>query len=119
VSDNAPAPGATLEAADGDAADHAVAEGAETPDKSGSDSTLREMLLATDPDRSLDEIDAPYDPDRGGLARIYRGFMKMLNMSGTPAVIDLVVGAVEVIARIDTEDDTDDGELGGGRRRGE
>jgi len=107
MSDDVPAPGATLEVPDADASTHAAAEGVETPGKTGSDSTLRDMLLSTDPDKSLREVESPYDPDAGGLARVYRGVQKATGVDGTPAVVDVIVGAVEVVQSLDDQDTSD------------
>lgn len=114
MTDDVPSPGATLEAADAAPDDHAAAEGAEAPDKSGSDSTLRNMLLSTDPDRSLSDVESPYDPDAGGLARVYRGVQKATGVDGTPAIVDVVVGMIEVIQSLNVQDDSDDGDVRGG-----
>jgi hypothetical protein len=107
MSDDIPAPGATLEAADADASTHTAAEGAETPGKTGSDSTLRDMLLSTDPDKSLQQVESPYDPDAGGLARVYRGVQKATGVDGTPAVVDVIIGAVEVVQSLDDQEASD------------
>ena len=107
MSDDVPAPGATLEAADAEATTHAAAEGVETPDKNGSDSTLREMLLSTDPDKSLREVESPYDPDSGGLPRVYRGVQKATGVDGTPAIVDVIVGAVEVVQSLNDQEASD------------
>jgi hypothetical protein len=110
MSDDIPAPGATLEAADADASTHAAAEGAETPNKTGSDSTLRDMLLSTDPDKSLREVESPYDPAAGGLSRVYRGVQKATGVDGTPAIVDVIVGAVEVVQSLNDQEASDDGQ---------
>jgi len=107
MTDDIPAPGATLEVPDADASNHASAEGAETPDKTGSDSTLRDMLLSTDPDKSLQQVESPYDPDAGGLSRVYRGVQKATGVDGTPAIVDVIVGAVEVVQSLDDQDASD------------
>jgi hypothetical protein len=83
---------------------HAVAEGTEPSDDVGSTSTLRDMLLSTDPDRSLDTFESPWDPDRGGPARIYRGLMKATDVDGMPAVVDLIIGAAEIAHGFDPDD---------------
>jgi hypothetical protein len=65
------------------------------------------MLLSTDPDKSLREVESPYDPDAGGLARVYRGVQKATGVDGTPAVVDVIVGAVEVVQSLDDQDTSD------------
>jgi hypothetical protein len=78
--------------------DHAAAEGAESSSKSlGSRSSIQEMLLSTEPNTPLASVDSPWNPDLGGVTRIYRGLQKMLGFDGMPAVVDVVVGAAEFI----------------------
>jgi len=105
---DAPSPAATLDVPSADASDHADVEGTDDPERVGSDSTLREMLLATDPDRSLDDVESPYDPERGGLTRVYRGLQKALDMDGTPAIVDVVVGSIEAVRSADFEGTSED-----------
>lgn len=98
---------------------HAAAEGvdaAETGDL-GSPSTFKEMLLSTDPGTSLDDVESPWDPDRGGPARIMRAFQKMTDVDGLPAGLDLVIGVAETWVSFDVGDDsadTDSADSGGG-----
>jgi len=109
-----PTPGSTL----GDAVDaspsptenHAAAEGAEPSDDVGSTSTLREMLMSTEPNRPLDKVENPWDPDRGAETRLYRGLTKALDVEGMPAVVDIVIGVAEIVASldVDTDDEPDD-----------
>jgi hypothetical protein len=89
---------------------HAAAEGTEPSDDVGSTSTLREMLLSTDPADSLEEVEDPWDPDRGGTTRIYRGIMKATGVDGMPAIGDVVIGVVEAAQELNLEepDDQDD-----------
>lgn len=112
--DEVPTPGSTL----GDDVDearaatenHAAAEGAEASDDVGSTSTLREMLLSTEPNRSLDQVESPWDPERGGDTRLYRGLMKMTNVEGMPAIVDVVIGVAEIVVDLDLDDIGDDQE---------
>ena len=76
-------------------ADHQAAEGAETTSSLSSRQGLRDALLQTEPSRPLERVEAPWDPERGGLTRAYRGLQKMLDWEGTPAVVDLFIGAAE------------------------
>lgn len=108
MSDDPPSPGATLQVGDGDPSTQAAVEGAEVgDDPTGSSSTVREMLLATDPQTPLEEVEAPYDPERGGLARIYRGVQKATGIEGMPAIVDIVVGGIEAMRSFDLEGDGD------------
>jgi hypothetical protein len=91
--------------------EHAAAEGVEASGDVGSTSSLREMLLASDPNPDLEEVDTPWDVERGGRHRIYRGIQKALDYTGMPAIVDVVVGALEELHRLNLEDDSaDDGD---------
>lgn len=103
------------------AENHAEAEGAEasgTIDVGGR-STWKEMALATDPSRSLDEVESPWDPEKGGITRIYRGIMKATDVDGLPAIADVVIGVAEWVTTLDVDangggDGQDDGADFGG-----
>lgn len=71
--------------------------------------TIKDMLFATDPERDLDDVEAPYDPERGGLNRVYRGIQKMVDVDGLPAIADVVLGFAEWLDLADPSVD-DDGE---------
>jgi hypothetical protein len=73
------------------------------------------MLLSTEPERSLDETEDPWDPERGGTTRIYRGLMKATGVAGMPAVVDVVIGVAEIAQdlNLDEADDEQDGDDGG------
>jgi len=62
------------------------------PDTGGS---LVESLWNTEPNRSLAEIDSPWDPEQGGIPRVYRGIQKMADVDGLPAIADIVIGLAE------------------------
>jgi len=107
--DEVPTPGSTL-SDDVEAAveQHAAAEGAESSDDIGSMSTLREMLLSTDPSPSLHEVESPWNPDLGAETRLYRGLMKATGVDGMPAVVDIVIGMAEIVVSLDFEDIEDE-----------
>lgn len=88
--------------AGGGAENHASAEGADTSGSQGLGrvSSWREMMLSTGPSDSLDNVESPWDPERGGLTRIYRGIRKMTGLDGMPAIVDIVVGIVEEAHRL-------------------
>jgi hypothetical protein len=110
---SAPAPATTLDQEE-TTAEHAAAEGAEPTGDVGSPSTLREMLLATDPQEDLERVESPWDPERGGRNRIYRGLQKMIDVSGMPAIVDIVVGLLEEVHALNLEgSDGNDSEDGG------
>jgi hypothetical protein len=92
------------------AEDHTAAEGAEdvTKDDVGSEHTIREMLMSTGPDRSLEEVDTPWDPEKGGKTRFYRAFQKMFGVDGTPAVVDLAISLPEMWVSLSIGDDQED-----------
>lgn len=106
----APAPEAALDATDADASNHADAEGAEADgdSKTGSDSTVRDLLLQTGPETPLEDLESPWDPDRGGVTRIYRGINKMADWQGMPAIGDIGIGLIEAAVNIDLEGGDDD-----------
>lgn len=96
MTDEIPVPGNSLDE-DSATANHAAAEGTEPDGDVGSSSALREALLSTEPERSLDAVESPWDPERGGLNRVYRGFQKMMGASGLPAILDIGVGIAEFV----------------------
>ncbi|MCD2199091.1 hypothetical protein LPA44_04150 [Halobacterium sp. KA-4] len=98
---------------------HAAAEGVEPVDGGdvGSERTVREMLLSTGRGRSLDEVESPWDPDRGGMTRIMRAIQKATDVDGLPAIADLGIGLGEWWVNLDLDDgesnsDGDSGEPG-------
>ncbi len=107
---------------DDTAAGHAAAEGVEAPTSAdvGSEHTLREMLMSTDPGRSLDQVESPWDPDRGGMTRIMRAIQKATGADGLPAVADLGIGIAEWWVSLDLDDDDSSAEStdSGGAREG-
>jgi hypothetical protein len=93
--------------AEGVAPDHADAEGAPDESTIGNSSRWREMLLSSDPDKPLEQVDTPWAPELGGRNRIMRGFQKMLDFSGLPAIVDITIGALEELSKMEAEDDGD------------
>lgn len=100
---------------EGVAPDHADAEGAPDEDTIGNSSWWRESLMSTDPSPRLEDVEAPYDPDLGGPARIYRGIQKAFGVDGMPAIVDLVMGSIETVKQFEPAggEDGDDGDAGG------
>jgi hypothetical protein len=108
---------------DDGAENQAAAEGAAPPDDVdvGGESTLREMMLNTEPDVPLSHVEDPWDPEEGGTARIYRAVMKAADIEGLPAVVDAVIGVVEAVVQVrqhlpddePADADQDAGEAGG------
>lgn len=105
-------PSSATEGAERATEDHAAAEGTDASSSSGmgSSRSLREMLLSTEPDTPLEQVESPWDPDAGGINRIYRAFQKMLDFSGLPAVVDLVVGVAEFVTAYEPEGDGGEGD---------
>lgn len=98
MSEVPPGPGAAFEEAGADvAADHAAAEGAPAEANMGAPSTLRDMLLSTEPSEPLSAVESPWDPANGGPRRLFRGLKKMTGVEGMPAVVDVVIGALEIV----------------------
>jgi hypothetical protein len=89
--------------------DHAAAEGAEASSETlGSRSRLQDMLLSTEPNQPLRAVDSPWNPEEGGITRIYRGLQKALEFDGMPAVVDMVVGAAEFVHKFEPEGGEED-----------
>lgn len=96
---------------------HAAAEGAEPSDALGSLDGLRDSLLSTEPTKPLETVESPWDPDLGGVSRIYRGFQKMTGVDGLPAIADVGIGAAELWQDkfvVDGDEESDDVEEAGG-----
>jgi hypothetical protein len=98
---------ATRDAAD-DAIDattesHRAAEGAESMPSLSSRDGLKNALLRTTPNTRLSEVDSPWNPDEGGITRVYRGLQKALDFEGMPAIVDIVVGAAEYMSAFEPE----------------
>lgn len=92
MSDEPPTPGETFAAED-----HAAAEGAAVgPEtQAGGSRTLQDMLLSTHPSRPLEQVESPWDVERGGMPRIMRAIEKAANIDGLPAIADAVIGMAE------------------------
>lgn len=98
---------------DDGAENHAAAEGGPeaSADDVGSESTLREMLMNSDPEVALEDVEDPWNPEMGGTRRIYRAFTKMLDVDGMPAVVDLTIGVAEAVVQLRDhlpDDESDD-----------
>lgn len=63
--------------------------------------SITDRLFATEPNKDLQSVESPWDPQNGGASRIYRGIQKMGDIEGMPAIADLVIGAIEL-----TQDDS-------------
>jgi len=101
--------------------EHAAAEGTDPSNALGSTEGLRDALLSTEPTKPLETVESPWDPDLGGVSRIYRGFQKMTGVDGLPAIADVGIGAAELWKDkfvVDGEDDADDVEEAGGNDAG-
>lgn len=90
---------------------HEAAEGVESTPSISSRNGLKDALLRTTPDVRLEDVESPWDPERGGINRVYRGLRKALGFEGQPAIVDIVVGAAEFMHAFEPEGDgTDDGD---------
>ncbi len=97
--------------------DHSVSN---DPPTASDGTTVKDALLSTQPEQRLESVEAPYDPERGGVTRVYRGVRKMLDVEGLPAVADIGIGLIEWyeaggpdIGSDEGDDDAGDGEVGG------
>jgi hypothetical protein len=85
-------------AGDPDAPDAVAGPGADVDDAGGASGrgSVTDMAMSTDPSPSLDAVEDPWDPDKGGTTRIFRGLQKAFGASGIPAIGDVLIGVVEV-----------------------
>lgn len=63
---------------------------------SGLVGSLIDAMLNTEPETDLNQIESPYNPEDGGMSRVYRGVQKMSGMDGLPAIADIVIGVIEI-----------------------
>jgi len=88
---------------------HAAAEGiSDEAVEQASDRSITEALWNTTPNPPLDSVESPWDPERGGPARIMRGLQKMMDFDGLPAIADLLIGGAEIVVKLDLESDGDE-----------
>lgn len=66
-------------------------------DSGRSGSGVFDVLMQTEPNDPLEQIESPWRPDVGGPARIMRGIQKMTNIDGMPAIVDIIIGAAEML----------------------
>jgi hypothetical protein len=95
---------------------HEAAEGAESTPSLSARNGLKDALLRTTPDVRLEDVESPWDPERGGINRVYRGLRKALDFEGTPAVVDIVIGVAEFVVAFEPEggDEEAQQDAGGG-----
>lgn len=82
----------------------------ETPtlgDEESGDKSLFDRLMNSEPNPSLESVESPWNPDEGGLSRVYRGLQKAGDITGLPAIADIVIGAVEEMQSQDMLEDGD------------
>ncbi len=65
------------------------------PEPGPESGSLLESLWNTEPNRPLTEIDSPWNPEQGGIPRVYRGIQKMADVDGLPAIADIFIGLAE------------------------
>lgn len=58
-------------------------------------SKLIEALRNTEPHQDLGDVDNPWNPEEGGVTRIYRGLQKLSGIEGTEAWMDITIGILE------------------------
>lgn len=56
-------------------------------------------FMNTEPDVELSDVDNPWNPDEGGLSRVYRGMMKFGDIEGLPAALDMGIGIIEAVVK--------------------
>ena len=91
-------------------AEHAAAEGVDAGETEGmgSSSTLRDMLMSTEPNTPLERVESPFDAEAGGVSRIFRGIQKMIGVGDLPALLDILIGIAEFVVGRDLGGDGDD-----------
>ncbi len=57
---------------------------------------IMSRLMATDPNPELENVDSAWNPEQGGMTRIFRGIQKMGDIEGIPAIADIVIGIIEI-----------------------
>lgn len=94
-------------AGDPGAADAVAGPGADVDEPGGASGggSVTDMMLSTDPSPSLDAVEDPWDPDKGGTARVFRGLQKAFGASGIPAIGDVLIGVLEVYSAAAEPDD--------------
>lgn len=100
------------------ATSHTAAEGAEQATegdmgRSGTFGTLKQMALKTEPRQRLEDVESPWNPDLGGMTRIYRGIQKATGVEGLPAIADIMIGVAEFVYEFELEGDRPDRGDGG------
>lgn len=63
--------------------------------------SLTDRLLSTQPNPPLEEVESPWNPEEGGITRMYRGVQKMGEFDGLPAIADIFIGAMEEVQNSD------------------
>lgn len=81
---------------------HALAEG--HPEPTSSTDALWEALSSTSPDTPLTQVESPWDPAEGGMARIFRGVQKMTGADALPAWADFLIGVAEFATEMDGQE---------------
>jgi len=72
--------------------------------------SLVKALWNTEPNTPLEKVEHPWNPEKGGLRRVFRGIQKMGDVDGLPAIADVVIGlAEEYTKRTDVSSGGSDG----------
>lgn len=58
-------------------------------------SSLKDMALSTEPSKPLDQVESPFNPEKGGMSRVMRSIQKMTDKENIPAIFDLILGLIE------------------------
>ena len=56
---------------------------------------ITDRILSTEPNPNLETVENPWNPDAGGVSRIFRGIQKMGDIEGLPAIADIIIGIIE------------------------
>jgi len=56
---------------------------------------LLDSMWNTTPNPPLEAVESPWNPEKGGMTRVFRGVQKLADVDGLPAVVDILVGLAE------------------------
>jgi hypothetical protein len=83
-------------------------ERAEDVSAAGGSQSMKDRLLNTEPDQSLESVQSPWNPKAGGPSRVYRGIQKLGDIEGLPAIADIAIGFAEVMYQVQGADSLGD-----------
>jgi len=79
------------------------------PETAGPKDGILDMALSTEPSKSLESVESPWNPEQGGPTRLMRAAEKAFGADGIPAILDAVIGLAEIY--VDAQAETGNGDL--------